>query len=71
MDDIGEIDISGPQRSSLERAIAGALRLTIDAHGPITREWIGSASKRVIGAIKEHNKERRRSKEGAGEDCPA
>lgn len=64
MSDLDEIDLSGPQRSSLERAVANALRLTIDAHGPISREWIGSASKRVIGAIKEHNKERRRSQGG-------
>lgn len=69
-DDIGEVDISGPQRSALERAIAGALRLCIDVHGPITREWTGSAAKRVIGVIKGHNQERRRSKEKLREGSP-
>jgi hypothetical protein len=31
----------------IERAIVGALRNAIDAHGPITPEWTGSAAKRV------------------------
>ena len=29
------------------RMISGALKNTITAHGPITREWVGSAAKRV------------------------
>ena len=37
--------------SSLERAIAGALRATIHDHGPITSDKIGSAVKRVIGNL--------------------
>ncbi len=37
---------------SVEKAIAGALRSTIDAHGPITRERIGSAVKRITGQLK-------------------
>lgn len=40
-------------RAKLEKQIAGALRSTIDAHGPITREWIGSATKRIISLLKE------------------
>ena len=32
----------------LLKIVAGALRCTIDAHGPITKEWIGSASKRIV-----------------------
>lgn len=36
---------------TLERAIVGALMDTINAHGPITRQWIGSAAKRVAGNL--------------------
>jgi hypothetical protein len=36
----------------LERAIAGALRDAIHAHGPITPAWIGSAVKRIVGNIR-------------------
>ncbi len=38
--------------------INGALKQTIHAHGPITKELVGSASKRIVGAlleIKEQN----------------
>ena len=34
------------------RVIHGALKQTIDAHGPITGMWIGSASKRIQGCIR-------------------
>lgn len=37
---------------SLERAIAGALRAAIKAHGPITAEHIGSATKRIVGNLR-------------------
>jgi hypothetical protein len=38
------------------RRINGALKQTINAHGPITKELIGSASKRIYGALlKEKN----------------
>lgn len=47
------------QRSLLERIIAGQLQSCIDAHGPITREHVHSASKRVIAAIKAWNKLRK------------
>jgi len=33
------------------RVIHGALKQTIDAHGPINGTWIGSASKRIRGII--------------------
>ncbi len=36
---------------SLERAIAGALRATINDHGPIDLAGIGSAVKRVVGNL--------------------
>jgi hypothetical protein len=38
--------------NSLERAIAGALRDTINTHGPITPPWIGSAVKRIVGNLR-------------------
>jgi hypothetical protein len=31
--------------------IHGALRQTINAHGPITKEFIGSAGKRIYGSL--------------------
>lgn len=40
------------QRGDWESAIAGALKQAIDAHGPITKEWIGSAAKRIVGLAK-------------------
>ena len=36
----------------IERKIMGALRSSIDAHGPITKELIGSATKRIVGTIR-------------------
>lgn len=37
--------------ASLHKKIVGALKSTIVAHGPITLEWIGSAAKRIQGAL--------------------
>ncbi len=53
--------------TDLQPDIVGALRLQIQAHGPIDDRWIGSAAKRIIGAIQEG---RRRDWENAakGED---
>lgn len=39
-------------RARLERMISAALRQCIDAHGPIDKAWIGSAAKRISGALK-------------------
>ncbi len=44
------------QRGSLERKIVGALKMAIDAHGPITLDNVSSAAHRVINIIKEHNR---------------
>ncbi len=41
-------------RGELEKQIAGQLQACIDAHGPITAEWKGSASKRIIALLKQH-----------------
>jgi len=37
--------------------INGALKQTINAHGPITKELIGSATKRIYGALLDEKKE--------------
>lgn len=37
---------------ALEPAVIGALKSTIAAHGPITMEFVSSAAKRIIGAIR-------------------
>lgn len=39
------------QKSVEAKKINGALRQTINAHGPITKELIGSASKRILGSL--------------------
>lgn len=39
-------------KEALERAVAGALRATVAAHGPIVwGSWIGSATKRIVGQV--------------------
>lgn len=40
-----------PDTESLERAILGALRSSIHAHGPITLENYTSAAKRILGQL--------------------
>jgi len=50
-------------RAKLERRIAGALRSTVDAHGPITKQWVGSAAKRVVSEIKVLEREERKRDE--------
>lgn len=47
------------RRGELEKAIVGSLKSCIDAHGPITRLNVSSAAKRVIGTIKQWNKNER------------
>ncbi len=40
------------KRQIVERAIAGALRDAIHAHGPITKRNHSSAAKRIYGTLK-------------------
>jgi hypothetical protein len=47
-------------RQDNERRIAGALRSAIEAHGPITPEWIGSAAKRVESTLRRAHFDRKR-----------
>lgn len=51
-------------RGAVERAIVGGLKQCLHAHGPITKEWTGSAAKRVRAALKELLNAKRRK--GAG-----
>jgi hypothetical protein len=40
------------RKKSLDiKRINGALKQTINAHGPITKDFIGSASKRIYGSL--------------------
>jgi hypothetical protein len=55
----------------LERAVSGALRSAIDAHGPITKQNLGSAVKRVVSQIEAQRRdaarvERERAERGNG-----
>ena len=38
------------------KRISGALKQTINAHGPITKQFIGSATKRVYGSLLNNEK---------------
>jgi hypothetical protein len=49
---IDEPPCPGKDVDPRERAIVGALRSAIEAHGPITAEHIGSAAKRILGNLK-------------------
>lgn len=40
-------------RSGFEKAIVGALKSAIDAHGPITKENVSSAAKRIVSVAKQ------------------
>lgn len=40
-----------PSRSRIERQIGGALRDTINKHGPIDERFVASAAKRVYGTL--------------------
>jgi hypothetical protein len=42
-------------KGSLEARILGSLRRTVNAHGPITKDWLMSAMKRIVGDIRTYN----------------
>ena len=44
--------------SQFHRIVVGALRTTINAHGPITEQFIGSAAKRITHAVLAAQQER-------------
>lgn len=43
---------------AIRRQINGALKQAVDAHGPIKKEFISSATKRIYCALKQYRKER-------------
>lgn len=45
-------------RKATANKINGALRQSIHAHGPITNNLIGSATKRILGAIEDYESKR-------------
>jgi hypothetical protein len=47
-----------PYASPLYRVVLGALKDTINQHGPIDKNLIGSAAKRVVAQIEAANQER-------------
>jgi len=49
-------------RTTVERAIAGALKSTINVHGKIDYSLIGSASKRIYGQLKNLSKTQKKVK---------
>lgn len=51
------------------KVIAGALRDCIRTHGPITKEWIGSATKRIRCALATHPEPEAGAELKAGEGC--
>tara|TARA_R110000868_G_scaffold76573_2_gene220104 strand:- start:32699 stop:33064 length:366 start_codon:yes stop_codon:yes gene_type:complete len=50
-DNLDTIDKLKRGKSLELKKINGALKQTIDAHGPITKVLIGSASKRIFGSL--------------------
>lgn len=52
------------QPNTFHKHIAGVLKSAINAHGPITRENLPSAAKRVVGAIRDWNKKQRAKRNG-------
>ena len=43
--------ISDSMRKKLSRRVSGAMKSAIAAHGPITKELIGSATKRIVNQV--------------------
>lgn len=56
-DNINTIEKLKKKKTATLRKVNGALKQSINAHGPITKDLIGSASKRVYGSILEAEEE--------------
>ena len=56
-DNLATIDKLKKEKSVDAKKINGALKQAINAHGPITKQLIGSATKRVLGALIVNKKE--------------
>jgi hypothetical protein len=58
-DNLATIEKLRKEKSVDSKRINGALRQTINAHGPITMLLIGSATKRIHGALIEPSKKKK------------
>ena len=56
-DNLATIDKLKKEKLVDAKKINGALKQAINAHGPITKQLIGSATKRVLGALIVNKKE--------------
>jgi hypothetical protein len=41
-----------PLTAQLSKQVAGYLRCAIHEHGPVTHQWAGSATKRIVGGLR-------------------
>lgn len=48
---LGSISMEKIALQKAEKQVAGAIISAIDAHGPITKNFVGSAAKRVVGTL--------------------
>jgi hypothetical protein len=55
-DNLDSIDKLKRDKVYETKRISGALKQTINAHGPITKQFIGSATKRVYGSLLNNEK---------------
>jgi hypothetical protein len=55
-DNLDTINILKKEKIYVAKRINGALKSTINAHGPITKLLIGSASKRILGSLLSNEK---------------
>ena len=60
-DNLKTIDKLKKKKKATLNKINGALKQSIFAHGPITKNFIGSASKRIYGSILEAEEEEKKS----------
>ena len=55
-DNLATIDKLKKEKSVDAKKINGALKQAINAHGPITKQLIGSATKRIYGSLISNNR---------------
>lgn len=60
-DNINAIEKLKKKKNATLKRVNGALKQCINAHGPITKDLIGSASKRIYGSILETEQEEKLS----------
>lgn len=48
-------NLDDKEHKKILKVVNGALKSSINAHGAITPYWIGSAGKRIMGALKSYD----------------